>query len=125
MTRAMRCDRGFTLLEVAIALAVVAIALLALAGTGSHATRHAADLRERTLALWVAENLVAEERLRADGPRRGRFQGSRRMGPREWHWVMLVQPSPEPAVYRIDVIVHRDPDLEQPILQHTGFRLAP
>ncbi len=49
--------RGFTLLEVLVSLAVLAIALSALLGALLQAIDLSAALRERAMAVWVAEEL--------------------------------------------------------------------
>ena len=58
-----RGARGFTLLEVMVALAVVAIALTAVVGALGQQARLAGALRERTLATFVVTNAAALETL--------------------------------------------------------------
>ena len=113
--------RGFTLLEVLIALAVVAIALLALGRGSAQQVQVLGDLQERTLALWVADNVIAGQRLEPSRVQAGRYQGVERMGRHDWHWDLLIQPSPDDALWRMDVTVHRDAERHSPVLQHTGF----
>ena len=55
--------RGFTLLELLIALAVLAIVSVAVFGRGGDTVRQLYGMEQRTLARWVAENEVAEIRL--------------------------------------------------------------
>jgi len=60
---APRRSCGFTLLEVLIALLVLALALLALMRTAAVQVDNFAALRERTLAGWLAQDLLTETRL--------------------------------------------------------------
>jgi general secretion pathway protein I len=66
--RAHRPARGFTLVEVLVALTIVAVALMAsLRATGSLSVS-AFDLRQRTLAQWSAENRLAQIRVQGEWP---------------------------------------------------------
>jgi general secretion pathway protein I len=63
---------GFTLVEVLVALTIVAIALMAaLRATGS-LSDGAMELRLRTVAQWSAENRLAQIRVEAEWPNLGR-----------------------------------------------------
>jgi len=65
MTRLPRnlSDRGFTLVEVLVALVVVALGLAALMVAVQGAARTTGYLRDKTLAQWIALNRIAEVRL--------------------------------------------------------------
>ena len=110
--------RGFTLIEVLVALAVVALALAALTRAGSTALNTQAELESRTLALWVAENRLAEIRLqRAVQP--GVGSGTTRLADRDWRWRSLVEAAPSGDLWRVEVVVLDA--AEQPLITHTGF----
>ena len=64
--------RGFTLVEILVALTIVAIALMAsLRAVGSLA-QSAGDMRGRTLAQWRAENRLSQIRVQHEYPAVGR-----------------------------------------------------
>ena len=110
--------RGFTLIEVLVALAVVALALAALTRAGSTALNTQAELESRTLALWVAENRLAEIRLqRAVQP--GVGSGTIGLADRDWRWRSLVEAAPSGDLWRVEVVVLDA--AEQPLITHTGF----
>lgn len=99
--------RGFTLLEILVALAVVAIALGALVGQASRNLDNTARLRDHTLAHWVAMNVVAELQINEEWPRVGERKGSSLMAGREWFWTVRISTTADRNVQRLDVEVHR------------------
>ena len=59
----MRSSRGFTLVEVMVALAIVALSLTAMAASMNTMIDNASTMRERTYASWIAQNKIAELRF--------------------------------------------------------------
>ncbi|MDZ4116704.1 MAG: type II secretion system minor pseudopilin GspI [Xanthomonadaceae bacterium] len=122
MSVSMRPDRfrGFTLLEVLVALAVLALAMAALVRTASQETRSLADERERTLAQWVAANAIAETRLATPLPSSGQRSGEVEMGGRRWRWDLRISMATDEGIRRLEVAVRPVQD-QQPLLTLTGF----
>jgi general secretion pathway protein I len=118
---ASRGARGFTLLEVLIGLVVLALALLALTRTAAVQIDQFAALRERTIAGWLAEDLLAETRLGNPFPPTGSSNGTRRFGARDWRWEVRVQPTEVTTIRRIDVRVATAADRDTPLAQLSGF----
>ena len=117
----MRSD-GFTLIEVVIALAVVALALLALVRTAGLGAEALAHQRETTFAGLVAANVLAETRIRERFPGAGRREGRATMAAREYRWELVVQSTEEPSIRRLDVHVYlADAPDSAPITTMTGF----
>ena len=116
----MNRRRGFTLVEVLIALAVVAIALVALVRAASVQVQSFDALRERTLAGWVAANVVTETRLATAFPAIGRSDGHAQFGGRDWRWQREVLATPDTEIRRIDVRVYLGTS-EQPSASLSGF----
>jgi general secretion pathway protein I len=116
----MKRGRGFTLVEVLIALAVVAIALVALVRAAGVQVQSFDALRERTLAGWVAANVVTETRLATAFPPTGRSDGHVQFGGRDWRWQREVQSTPDAEIRRIDVRVYLGTS-QQPSASLSGF----
>lgn len=98
-------SRGFSLIEVLIALAVVALALLALTRTASIQVQSFDALRERTLAGWVAADVLTDTRLASAFPATGRSDGRMQLAGRDWRWTRDVQATPNAEIRRIDISV--------------------
>lgn len=116
----MNRRRGFTLLEVLIALVVVSLALLALTRTAGGQINSFDGLRERTLAGWVAANVLSETRIATPLPPVGKRDGRTRLGDRDWRWSLDVKATDDPEMHRLDVVVFLG-DSSEPSASLTGF----
>ncbi|EIJ42996.1 general secretion pathway protein I [Beggiatoa alba B18LD] len=114
-------QRGFTLLEVIVALAIVAIALAAIIKVSGDNASHASYLRDQTLAHWVAMNVIAEIDLSDDFPATGQREGSDMMGDYEWFWTVAISNTIERDLRRLDVQVKRHKSDTEAIALLTGF----
>lgn len=106
---------GFTLIEVLIATAVIALALSSFIVAGAQYADYARYIHDKTIAQWVAHNQLVKYQLAEGWPDTGTDEGTVEMGGRQWHWRAEISKSPNPAVRRIDVRVYRiDPETDQP-----------
>jgi len=113
--------KGFTLVEVLVALAIVAIALLSALRAAGQGTNNVGELRSRLLAGWVAENLLAEHRARADWLPLGIQRGSSRQGGLDFAWREEVIATPNPAFRRVDVRVYATAEESHSLSHLAGF----
>jgi general secretion pathway protein I len=112
---------GFTLIEVLVALAIVAIALLAALRVAGQGANNAVDLRARLCAGWVAENLLAEHRARGDWLPLGVQGGNQRQGGIDFTWRQEVIATPNAAFRRVDVFVFTAPEQAHAAAHLAGF----
>jgi general secretion pathway protein I len=87
----MRCagitTRGFTLIEVLVALAIVALGMGAVLAALTSAAGNVQALRDKTLAQWIALNQVADARLNLRAPAIGTTEGDlNNFANGNWHW---------------------------------------
>lgn len=118
-------QRGFTLLEVLVALAILAIALGASIKTASESAGNVAYLRDRTLAGWIALNQVNQVLLDAEWPNVGFKRGTSRMADREWPWQMRVSNTADEDIRRLDIAVFADEDDATPLTELAAFKKRP
>jgi len=97
--------RGFTLVEVLVALAIVAIALAAASRSVALSTDSALDQKLRVLAGFVAENRIGELTARRAWPGLGVSEGSERQAGIEFRWRAEVLNTPHPRLRRIEIQV--------------------
>lgn len=103
----MRKRRGFTLIEVLVAMAVFAVAAMAvLNATGQHVNSLGA-LEEKTFASMVADNQLALFVL-DDKPISSAKNGKSEMAGREWFWTIKPIATSDNLLRAVDVIVWAD-----------------
>ena len=114
--------RGFTLIEVLVALAIAAIGLAAVLGVVTNSTRNASYLRDKTLAGWIALNRITEVRLATIMPAVERSSGELDYAGLHWKWTQTVTQTDVAGMRRIDVAVRYATDAEDSALASvTGF----
>jgi general secretion pathway protein I len=115
--------RGFTLVEVMVALAIVAIALPALLMALYQQIDDTAYLRDKTLAYMVAENKLAEMRLVISSTRNlsaGKDSGLASMADRDWYWWVETKTTEVEKFFRVDITVSLEEE-EQPLYTLSAF----
>jgi len=116
-----RAAAAFTLIEVLVALAVIAIGLVAVVAVGARSGRVAAGLQERTLADWVAENEITRLRVSQKWPGVGESDGKATLAGRDWRWHATVDGTPDPDLRRVTVTVSPAGKRHDTIAQLVGF----
>ena len=105
-----RGARGFTLIEVLVALAIVAIGMAAVLGTLTSSASTVIYMKDRTLAQWIALNHIAEQRLQSTGqqvqvPALGNTDGDVEYAGSKWHWRQETVATAVQGMVRMDVSV--------------------
>ncbi len=98
-------QRGFTLLEMLVALSIISIAALTLVRLDAYAVRTAGDLDESTVAGIVAQNRAVELWTDPAPPTIGASTTSVTNAGRNWRIEQRVAPTADDSLLRIDLIV--------------------
>ncbi len=114
-------NRGFTLVEVMVALAVVAVALPALLFSLSQQVDNTAYMRDKSIAHMVASNKLAELRLLArarENLLRGKDSGIEEMAGRDWYWWLDSTETEVEQFYRIELDIRLTEEVQTRPLYH-------
>ena len=113
-------ERGFTLLEVLVAVFIIAVVTATFYSSSHQYLRTGGAVEMRYLALHIAENTLEEARLRGEWLEPGRYAQEISRDGRVWEVVTTVQETGTPNLHRADVAIALG-EGEEPILSLTGF----
>lgn len=100
-----RRQAGFTLIEVLVALVIVAVGMSVLMSTLTSSAKTIVYLQDKTFAEWLALNQIALARLQLKQgqlPPQTSTNGDLDYAGRSWHWRQDVIASEVPGIERID-----------------------
>ncbi|MBF0176305.1 MAG: type II secretion system minor pseudopilin GspI [Magnetococcales bacterium] len=100
-------DKGFSLLEVLVALTVLAISLGVMVVSSGRQAENSVYMRDRVLAHWVAMNVATTQMVMKKWPDPGVLEGHEEMAKREWFWTIQVVPTPELTIRRLTISVRQ------------------
>lgn len=101
----MRAERGFTLIEIMVALAVFGLAAMALIRLEGATIRGASVIDRTLLAQMVARNVAIDAVTAAQPPATGTTRGVEANGGASWTWTRTVAPTGNTRIVRVDVSV--------------------
>lgn len=116
-----RAERGMTLLEVLVALAIFAFSALALIKAVSDTASGAGYLQDKTFAHWVALNRLAEVQLSQEFPSTGNRSGEAEMVGRTWFWTETVKETTDKDLRRVEISVKNSAEAQGALDTITGF----
>lgn len=114
---------GFTLIEVLVALSIVAIALLSAQRAVGQSAQGAAALRQHALARWVAADRLALLRALDAFPEVGESRGESTQAGQRFAWCQVIRPTPNPMFRRVELQVFDAG--ERPLHSTTALAVRP
>lgn len=112
-----RTRQGFTLIEVLVALTIIALLATVSLRVATQSLRSAAQIEKQTFALWLADNYLTEVRLGARQLDMQKQVFTAPMGNRDWQIVVEQHPSAQEPIIRIEISVFEETD------ESVGFSL--
>jgi general secretion pathway protein I len=99
--------KGFTLIEVLIALAILSIALTAIIKATAQNIRDTAYLQDKTIANWVGTQVINEARTGILKLGQEPLEQTTEMLGQQWAWQATVAPTPNSHIREIHVDVSK------------------
>jgi len=103
-----RLSKGFTLIEVMLAMAIFAIAGVALLGSADTSLRTLSQLEQKMIASWVVSNQLVEASLDQSWPPKNNKTGKSEIAGHEWFWQQKVIKTTDKNMRAIVVEVRAD-----------------
>jgi len=122
-TKHWKSSQGFTLLEVIIALGIVAVGILAVSRVITGFAETTISLEQRLLANWVASNRLETHRIFKTSPLVGVTRGSEQMADQTWYFREKITATADPLLFRIDITVFRDKEETEEVGELYGYLL--
>ena len=118
-------NKGFTLIEVIIALSIVAIVSTTVFKSVTESVIQSRGLKERVVAQWIAENEIAKIHMLSSReeyfPAIGTERFAKTMVGQTWQIEVRVLDTENPLMRRIEVTVFQDSNLEVAATQLISF----
>lgn len=111
---------AFTLIEVMVALAIIALSLLAVSSVMGDMIDKSNAMREKTFASWIAQNKIAELRLANVLPEVSATNGEVEYADSTWYWRAEVSETGIENLFRVNVTVSY-PDNDTKVRTVTGL----
>lgn len=118
---ALKQQGGFTLIEIVIALLVISIALAAVISTTTNSVDSGAHLRNKTIALWVAQNYINDTVIHKKWPDTGEVKEQVTMNNRVWLIRTDVIATANANMRRMDVRVFFNARDTEPLISLTAY----
>lgn len=113
--------KGFTLLEILVAIAILGVAGVAVMKASAEHVNSLVILKDTTYASWVAENRLVELQLEDKWPPKNNKKGKMEMAGHEWHWRQDVEKVADKKMRKVTIFVMNNEDDEEPAYQLTTF----
>ncbi len=101
----MRRIRGFTLLEVLIALAILALSAAAVLRQTQLEVKQQQNLELKSYALWAADDVLTLVMAQSQWPPLGRIEQKQTYEGQDWRVITDVQATPDPLLRKIEVSI--------------------
>jgi general secretion pathway protein I len=118
-------QRGFTLIEVLVALAIVIIAFMAMFGSMMQVVAATTLMQEKTIATWIAFDRITELRVRKEFPDDDESNGEIEMAGNDWVYTVKINATESDNIRQVIVKVAAAQEPDNTLGIATGALIKP
>ena len=118
-------SKGFTLLEVIVALGIVSVGILAVSQAMVSHVGNVAKIEQRMTGFWIASNRFETLRIHKTEPVIGEVTGTEQMAGRTWYYRETTKTTADPDLFMVNIRVFLDEAGEQEAGSMLGYLLKP
>ncbi|MBU1310091.1 MAG: type II secretion system minor pseudopilin GspI [Gammaproteobacteria bacterium] len=118
-------SRGFTLLELLVAMAIFATAGVAIMQVSSAHVRNLTQIDELTMARYIADNQMQLAMLDQEWPGKDKQQGEVEMANRKWLWQQLRTKVPDEDLRLVQISISLADAPQQVIFELSSYKGKP
>ena len=112
---------GFTLIEVLVGMAIIAVTLAAASRAAGHAIETSNEMKRRVIADLVAQNRLEMHKARHDWLAPGKLTGEETQASIRMIWKEAITDTPNPAFRKIEVEVFAAENPDYQLRRLVGF----
>ena len=112
---------GFTLIEVLIGMAIIAVTLAAASRAAGHAIETSNEMKRRVIADLVAQNRLEMHKVRHDWLAPGKLTGEETQAGIRMIWKEAITETPNPAFRKVEVEVFAAENPDYKLRRLVGF----
>jgi general secretion pathway protein I len=117
--------RGFTLLEVMVALLIFALTGMAVMKAATDHLTSVGQIEEITFATWVANNRLTQLSLSNTWPLKNKQKGMQEMAGRKWYWQQELLKTPDEGLIGVEISVGLDENYQDRVTSVTSYFAKP
>ena len=117
--------RGFTLVEILVALSIIAIAMGALIKASGDNTYSLSYLKQKSIGHWVAMNEVVRLEMEKKWPSLGTDKDDTEMAGHIWYWTRTTEKTANANIRQVSFVIYADEDRKQNVARLVSYLIKP
>ena len=118
-------QKGFTLLEIMVAIAILATAMTAIIKSTGQVSNNAFMLRQKTFAHWVAQNKMNELLITKAWPNTGKDKDEASLADLDWNLEIETEATPVETIRKVTIYVSAADSEDEVASSITGYLIDP